>query len=240
MGLELLAVSMIIAGMGGLIRGLTGFGGALVMMPPLALIMGPRLAVFTVLLLECFAGWPMLREAVRLAHYRVIVPIAVAACVTMPLGAYLLVTADPLVLRRWIAGIVIVFSMVMLTGVRYQGSQRLGTSIALGAFSGVLLGATGIGAPPVILYLLSGPDPAARTRANLTLYVATLSLVMLAVLLFGRIVQTREVLTALILGPCFYIGVKFGARLFLRFSELRFRQFALVLVSVVSALILFL
>lgn len=240
MGLDLLAVSMMIAGAAGVVRGVTGFGGALVMMPPLSLIMGPRLAVLTVLLLEGFAAGPMLGEALRLARYRVIVPIAVAACVTMPLGAYFLVTVDPQVLRRWIAGIVVVFSLVLLAGVRYQGAQRLGTSIALGALSGVLIGATSIGAPPVILYLLSGPDPAAVTRANLTLYVAALSLAMLGLLLAKQIVQPHEALIALILGPCFYIGVKFGARLFLRFSELRFRQFTLGLVSVVSAVILFL
>lgn len=239
MGLDLLAVAMIIAVVAGMVRGITGFGGALVMMPPLALIMGPRLAVLTVVLLEGFAAGPMIGEAVRLARYRVIVPISVAACVTMPLGAYFLVTADPEVLRRCIAGIVVVFSLVLLKGVRYQGPQRLGTSIALGAFSGVLLGATSIGAPPVILYLLSGPDPAAVTRANLTLYIIALSAAMLALLLAEEIVQAHEALMALILGPCFYVGVKFGARLFPRFSDLRFRQFTLGLLSAVSAVILF-
>ncbi len=61
-------------------------------------------------------------------------------------------------LRRWIAGVVVVFSLLLLNGARYEGPQRPATSIALGAFSGVLVGATGIGGPPIILYLLSGPD----------------------------------------------------------------------------------
>lgn len=97
-----------------------------------------------------------------------IAPISAAAVLAVPLGGYLLTGADPLTLRRLIALIVIAFSLVLLSGRRYQGAQRLPTSLALGALSGTMLGATSIGAPPVILYLLSGPDRVAVTRANLT------------------------------------------------------------------------
>lgn len=55
------------------------------------------------------------------------------------------------------------------TGARHDRLRR-----GLGAMSGRMLGATSIGAPPVILYLSSGPDPVAITRANLTLDVAVI------------------------------------------------------------------
>lgn len=153
-----LLLAVAVAAAAGVIRGITGFGGAMVMTPPLALIFGPKLAVPVVLLLETFAATPMLREAVATARWRMITPMFVAACLTVPLGGYLLVSADPDVLRRAIAVIVIVFSLLLLNGVRYSGPQHLSTSIALGGVSGTMLGATSIGAPPVILYLLSGPD----------------------------------------------------------------------------------
>lgn len=226
----LLAVA--IAAAAGVIRGITGFGGAMVMTPPLALIFGPKLAVPMVLLLETFAATPMLREAVATARWRMITPMFVAACLTVPLGGYLLVSADPDVLRRAIAVIVIVFSLLLLNGVRYSGPQRLSTSIALGGVSGTMLGATSIGAPPVILYLLSGPDAVRVTR--LTLYVVVTSGAGLAMLWSRGLLDGASLLSGLALAPFFYGGVAPGSRLFSRFSDLRFRQFTLLLMTVVS------
>lgn len=233
-----LLMALGVAAVGGLIRGITGFGGAMIMTPPLALLFGPRLAVPVVLLLETFAAMPMLREAAREARWRIIVPISAAAFVTVPIGGYFLVTTDPQLLRRIIAGIVIAFSLLLLRGARYHGQQRLPTSVALGGLSGTMLGATSIGAPPVILYLLSGPDPVVVTRANLTLYVVATSAAGLAMLFARGVLDGGSGLTAALLAPFFFGGVIAGSRLFSRFSDLRFRQFTLVLMLAVSSGIL--
>lgn len=235
---ELLTVSMLlamaVAAVSGIIRGITGFGGAMVMTPPLALIFGPKLAVPVVLLLETFAAAPMLRDAARAARWRVIAPISAAACVTIPLGGYLLVTAEPDMLRRAIAVTVIAFSLLLLKGVRYSGPQRMSTSVALGGVSGIMLGATSIGAPPVILYLLSGPAAVQVTRANLTLYVVVISAAGLMMLWSRGVLDGAATVSALLLAPFFYSGVVAGTHFFTRFSEQRFRQFTLLLMTIVS------
>src|SRR5690606_14674748 len=120
------------------------------------LLLGPLVAVPVVLLLEGIAAAPMLVQLRRLVRWRVIGPIILASYVTMPLGTWLLVTGDPQVTRRAIAGVVIVFSLLMLLGWRYAGRQRLSTSVGVGAVSGTMLGATSLGGPPTILYLLAG------------------------------------------------------------------------------------
>jgi uncharacterized membrane protein YfcA len=210
----------------------------MVMTPPLALLFGPLLAVPVALLLDGLAGAPMLVKTWRLVRWRVIRPICVAACVTVPLGGYVLVSADPQSVRRAIAGIVIVFSLLLLRGWRYPGSQRLGTSVALGAMSGAMLGATSLGAPPVILYLLSGPDPIETTRANLTLYVVVISLAGLIMLWARGVLDVPAAWTALALAPGYYGGLVLGVRLFPKFSDTRFRQFTLLLLVAVSTGIL--
>ena len=235
---ETLAFAIIIGAGAGVIRGITGFGGALVMTPPLALLFGPWLAVPVALLLESLVALPMVVQTRRLVRWRVIGPICVIACVTVPLGGYVLVTADPQMLRRAIAAIVIVFSLLLLQGWRYPGSQRLGTSVGLGAVSGVMLGATSIGAPPVILYLLSGPDPVDTTRANLTLYVVVISLAGLIMLWVGSVLDLAAAWVALLLAPGYYGGLLIGVRLYPYFSDTRFRQFTLLLLIAVSTGIL--
>lgn len=235
---ERIALAAAIAALAGVIRGITGFGGAMVMSPPLALILGPLATVPIVLLLEGFAAAPMLVETRPLVRWRVIAPILAMAVVTVPLGTYILVKADPTTMRRVIAAVVIVFSLLLLRGWRYAGGQRLGTSIGLGALSGGMVGATSMGGPPVILYLLAGPDPIGVTRANLTYFVGGISLAGVLALWANGVIDAGVLQLALVLAPGYYIGMVAGTRAFARFNDVRFRQFTLFLMMAVSAGIL--
>lgn len=236
---NVLAWGLVIAFAGGLIRGTTGFGASMVMTPPLALLFGPKVAVPVALLLETFAAAPMLPAALAVARWRTIAPISAAAVIAVPLGGYFLIASDPLILRKLIALTVIVFSLTLLSGRRYQGVQRLPTSLALGALSGTMLGATSVGAPPVILYLLSGPDPVAVTRANLTLYVIVISAAGLIMLSVSGLMTASTLQTAALLALPFATGVLAGSRLFAKFSEQRYRQFAMAFMFLVSLGVLF-
>lgn len=229
-----LLVGLLVALVGGLVRGTTGFGAAMVMTPVLALLIGPRSAVPVALLLEAFAALPMLPAAARIARWRLLVPVSAAAAVTIPFGVWLLAGASPQTLRRAIALTVIVFSLALLSGWRHRGVPTLGTSIGLGAVSGVMLGATSIGAPPVILYLLSGPDPTAVARASLSLYVALISAAGLVALGFGGLLDASTWRYAGWLSLPFVVGVMVGSKLFSRFSDLRFRQFTMVFMMLVA------
>ena len=222
----------------GIVRGITGFGGAMVMSPPLALLLGPRLAVPVVLLLESIVAAPMLVRTRRRVDWRVIGAILAAACAFIPLGVLVLDSTDPRIIRRLIATIVIVFALVLLLGWRYAGRPRLATSLGLGAVSGGMLGATSIGGPPVILYLLSGPDPIETTRANLTLYVTVTSLAGLVMLWNRGILDAHAGWTSLWLAPAYYAGLVGGVRVFPYVSEARFRRFTLLLLIAVSTGIL--
>lgn len=235
---ERLALAIAIAAAAGVIRGITGFGGAMVMSPPLALLLGPLLAVPVVLLLESVAAAPMLVETRRLVRFEVIGPILAMAILTVPLGTYLLVSVEPQTMRRVIAAVVILFSLLLLRGWRYAGRQRLPASMGLGALSGGMVGATSMGGPPVILYLLAGPDPIEVTRANLTYFVAGISLAGVAALWAGGVLGREGLLLALALAPGYYLGMLAGTRLFKRFDDKRFRQFTLLLMLVVSTGIL--
>ena len=235
---ETLAIAAVVAALAGVIRGITGFGGAMVMSPPFALLLGPLVAVPVVLLLEGIAAMPMLVQLRREVRWRTLGPIVAAAYVTMPLGTWILVTADPLVMRKAIAAVVIVFSLVLLLGWRYAGRERLSASIGLGAVSGTMLGATSLGGPPVILYLLAGPDPIETTRANLTYYLGALCLAGLALLWWNGVLGAEALLLSTVLAPGYYVGMVAGIRLFSRFNDQRFRQFTLAFMLLVATGIL--
>ena len=235
---EILALAAAIGALAGVIRGITGFGGAMVMSPPLALLLGPLLTVPVVLLLESVAAAPMVVQLRKLVRWRVIGPIAIAACLTIPLGTYALVKADPQTMRRVIAAVVIVFSLLLLKGWRYAGPQRTATGVGLGTISGVMIGATSMGGPPIVLYLFAGPDPIQVTRANLTFYVGATALAAFGMLWAGGVLHGDALWLALLLAPGYYLGMVAGTRLFSRFNDARFRHFTLVLMMLVATGIL--
>jgi uncharacterized protein len=191
-----------------------------------------------VLMLEGFAAAPMMPKAAKLARWQVLLPIMIAAALCIPLGTLLLTEVDPQWIRRGTALIVLSFSLVLLTGARWQGRYRTGTGLALGSVSGTMLGATSIGGPPVILYLLSGPDSAATTRANLTLYVAVSSVLGLSVLTLRGAVSLEVFTLGLVMAPLFTGGVMVGSRIFAHLSEQRFRRITILLMLCVSAYVL--
>jgi uncharacterized membrane protein YfcA len=235
---EVVALAAAIAALAGVVRAVTGFGGAMVMSPPMALLLGPVLAVPTVMLLEGIAAAPMLVSTRHQVRWKVIGPIILVACITVPLGTYVLLHVDPQVMRRVIAGVVIVFSLMLLKGWRYTGQQRLRTSLGLAALSGPMVGATGMGGPPVILYLLAGPDPIETTRANLTYFVGSIAVASFVALWASGAVGREGVWLALLLTPGYYLGMMAGYRLFAHLNDTRFRQFTLIFMMTVAAFIL--
>lgn len=226
MGLNEAAVVAVVL-VAGLMRGTTGFGGAMLMAPPLSFLIGPVPTVATALLLETAAAIVMFPDAWPRINKPVLLYLIVPACFTIPLGGYLLITLDPFVARKFIAAVVVVFSLGLLAGLRYSGSPRPVTSVALGSIVGIFLGATSVGAPPVILYLLSGPDPQTVTRANLTVFVTAISAIGFVVLIVAGTVTVRLGLSAVLLCIPYMAATWLGGALFARLSDIGVRRLAL-------------
>jgi uncharacterized protein len=219
----------------GLIRGTTGFGGTMFMAPLLSLLLGPAATVVIALALETAAAITTLPAAWGKVQWKIIGFLALPSLATVPLGCYLLSTLDAPLMRRLMAGTVVLFSVAMLAGFRYGGRPRPATSIALGGLAGVLLGATSVGAPPVILYLLSGPDSHVVTRANLIFFITTVSAAGLVALWANGLITSQIVVSAVELTIPYLAGTWAGGKLFSRLSDLGFRRVALVLMLVTGA-----
>src|SRR5262245_56871572 len=208
-------------------RGITGFGGAMLMATPLSMLLGPVPAVVTALILETMAALVMFPAALPKINRRVLLYLILPACFTVPIGGYLLITLDPVIARKAIAGVVTIFSLGLLAGLRYSGPHRPATSLILGSIVGVLLGATSVGAPPVILYLLSGADSQAVTRANLTVFVTSISVIGLVMLFVAGALTMQLATSAFLLAIPFLAATWLGGKFFARLSDLGVRRLAL-------------
>lgn len=199
------------------------------MTPPLSILLGGIPAITIVLVLEAAAALIMVPSTYQDVPYRRLALLAIPACLTVPIGSTLLTTLDPSMSRRLIGAVVVIFSLLLFSGVRLAYHPRQIWLVATAAFGGVLLGATSIGAPPVIFLLLSGPDPTRITRAILTVFIGITSVVgLIATIVFSKSgppsLAWSVVLCALYLGST-YVGMK----MFHRLNDYGARVIALVL-----------
>ncbi len=212
----------------GLMRGYSGFGTAVLLAPIYSVLWGPRIGIPVMLLMELLVSVQLLPKAFGDADRRVILPIGGAAAVATPLGAFILLTADQDLLRRFIGGFVLVFGLLLMSGWRYHGARPFGLNVAVGTAAGLLKGATGMSGPPVILYLLAGPEAAKRHRANLILFFATISVISVIPPALGGLIGASVLLKTAMLLPVLLTCVPIGARLFHVVPERLYRRLALV------------
>ncbi|WP_270937929.1 sulfite exporter TauE/SafE family protein [Falsiroseomonas oryzae] len=210
----------------GLMRGYSGFGTAILLAPAYSVLWGPRIGVPVMLLLELFVTMQLLPKALGQADRRVMLPIGAAAVAFTPVGAFILLTADQETLRRAIGALVLVFGLALMSGWRYHGSRPLPLNLAVGTTAGLLKGATGISGPPVILYLLAGPEEARRHRANLILFFACIAVVSIIPPALGGLMGWAVLAKLLLLLPVLLVCVPVGARLFHVVPERWYRRFA--------------
>jgi uncharacterized membrane protein YfcA len=237
-GLDL-AIAAVAVLAAGLIRGFAGFGSAMVNAPVLSLLWGPTIGVPVAALVEFVPAIQLTPRAIPIAHWRTIWIMGIPALVLIPAGLWLLITLPNEVARRFVAAVVLGLVAIMWSGWHYRGQRTVALSLGVGALSGLLSGTTGVGGPPVILYLMSGNDETTVVRANMIGFF-TIVLIGMAVTfaiggLFGPMVLWR---TALMAVP-FIIGIFVGARLFPLASQRTFRNIALTFLGVSSTYVLF-
>jgi uncharacterized membrane protein YfcA len=227
-------VAAVVAVAAGFMRGFVGVGSGMLMAPVFAIIFGPRDTVAMIIMMDLIVTAQLLPTVYEKIEWRIIAPMGAIAALFMPAGSWLLVTIDEELMARGIALVVLVFVVLLMFDWRYEGEKRLASILSVGAVSGVLIAATSLGNPPVILYLLSSRDSSATNRANFTGYFAITLVVVLTLMVATGLVALSAVLHASLLLPLFMLSAWIGGRYFQKSSEKLYRRVALGLLFCVA------
>jgi uncharacterized membrane protein YfcA len=223
----------------GLVRGFTGGAGAnFFSAPVLSILIGPREAVPIVLLLNGLTIIQLVPGAARHVQWREAWPIGLAAAVMLPFGAWALFAVDETLMRRIIAGVAVVFSLLLLSGWRYRGPRGLGLSMGAGGMGGVLAGAVSMGGPPVFLYLMSGPGDAVTNRSQFIMFSVFVLAAAFVVFTATGVYTERMLWLGAVLVVPFVVATWIGIRLFRLASDELFRRISLWMMAGVSLAIL--
>lgn len=225
-----------VAALSGLVRGFSGFGGAMIYVPLIAAIYDPRIAAVTLLLVDFLSSTPFAVPEVRRCHWREVLPIAIATAASIPLGTLLLIALDPVVLRWGIAALVLGLLAVLMSGFRYRGEARLPATLGVGFFAGIGAGAAQIAGPPVIIYWLSRGQSASTLRANLMVYFFFCGAVLIVSYAAQGLFTARTIALSLLLGVPYLLGVAIGARTFRGASDRLYRRIAYLIIAFAALL----
>lgn len=229
-----LAVGFGAALLAGLVRGFTGFGSAMILTPALSALYGPAATVPLGLALELLVTVPLLPGAVKQVEWRRVAVLTLAASATVPLGAWLLLHLPATPMRIIISAVIICFVAILAFGWRYHGRPSMAATLATGAASGALNGASGMAGPPIIFYYLSGDTPSAQVRASLIVYFALIDIVAISALAAAGTIDSHTLERGLWLTPAFLGAAWLGARGFHRASEAFYRRVALIILTAIA------
>jgi uncharacterized membrane protein YfcA len=229
-------IAAAVAALAGLVRGFSGFGGAMIYMPLVAAVYDPRIAAVTILVVDVLSSTPFAIREIRRCKWREVAPMALAMAVAVPLGTWALIVLDPIVLRWCISILVLSLLPLIASGWRYHGEPRLPATIAVGLFSGVTAGAVQIAGPPVILYWLSGSGSAATVRANIMVFFMLCGVALVISYAVEGLLTAPSLALSLMLCVPYISGVAIGAFAFRGASDRMYRRLA-YLIIVLAALV---
>lgn len=234
-----LAVLTGAAVLGGLVRGFTGFGFAMVFVPLAMIVVGPAAAVGLVWTMDLPYAVPLAVQAARRAAWREVAPLLVGATAFLPLGAWLLTRLDPLVTRWLIAGAVLLALAALVSGWRYAGRPGVALSLGVGGISGLASGLAALSGMPLAVFWLGSQDSdAAQVRANLMAYFGLSAIVSGVVFAIAGVLTQELIIRALLLVLPYGAGVWLGSWAFGRTSDAVFRLIAYVVIAASALLAL--
>lgn len=232
-GLIWLVLAVVAAGF---VRGFSGFGSAMIIMPVASSVLSPVEAVIFLVSTELVGPLPSLPNSWRSGQPRDIALLILGAIVTLPIGLWCLSVLDPTVFGWILSAIVLGLLALMISGWRYRGMLTRPIKLLTGGLSGFMTGFSGIPGPPVIMLYMSSTLPVKVIRANFNLHIAAVDMILFPVLWVTGQLQWSIVLLGLMASIPYLCANTLGGRLFDPKAEGLFRVVAYGVIAA-SALI---
>ncbi len=220
----------------GFMRGFTGFGFAMAAVPLLALVITPARVVPFVILLQLMAGFWDWRESRKHAHWPSLPWLMAGAVVGTPLGMLGLATMSADWARLAIAGAVLLAVLLLARGLKLSAMPGRPALAATGLLAGLLNGLAAMPGPPVIVLYLAGALAIEVGRASLLIFFSVNNVIGAVSAGTAGLIPPGTLVLALAALPLLLGTQWLGRRIFLHASAGRYRQVALIFLSLLAAL----
>ncbi len=217
--IEIAELRLLLAGItavvSAIVQGYSGFGGGLIIVPILAVLLSPLEAI-AITACAAFAGNLMLvPDAMKKAHWSEVIPVSVAIAISIPLGLLFLVSADPTLVRRGMGIFVLFAAVLLMSGWTYRGTRGILPSVIAGGLTGGVTGGFGMpGGPFLVVYFLSAPFAADVQRASIIMSISVGIVFLLAGLIANGAYDDVTIARSVVIVPLFLAGNWLGRYVF--------------------------
>jgi uncharacterized membrane protein YfcA len=219
-----IAAALATAFVAAFVRGLAGFGLAILLVPVLALALTPVEAVLATNFVALFIGLSEIRKILRDAERSALVIGGIVVLTTAP-GLILLAATPPNLARFLIALVALSAFFAILLPTRPADIPGKWTTGGVGVLSGLLTGFAGMPGPPVVPYYVGRHIPRHIAKASMLLIFTIAALAGLGAGLAIGVLQWRLAALAILLFPAVLIGNWLGAKAFGKVSDRVWRSF---------------
>ena len=238
----LYGVAIAVTVLAGFVRGASGFGGPMILVPTLQLVFGPKSGVLITLIIDLLANVRLVPDAKRDASPAILKPMLLGALIGLPGGIIFLAWTEPTLARRIISAILLLCVVLVLIGWRWPRAMDRKELAAAGALGGLSLGASGV-CVIVNIALQAGHHSAVASRANFIVWAFAATIVAIAALFAtGALNATglpapRQLLVlTVIFAPAYLLGIVSGVYLYRRINERLLRLSTLWFAAIVAAI----
>lgn len=219
---------------GGFIRGYSGFGGPMVILPVLNLFYPPALSIWIMALVDLAPNAYLIPTARQHARSRIYVPLTLGSLLTMALGVQALIYLDALTMRRVICIAIIAACGLLMTGWLFRGQLRAGSWFAVGAASGLVLGACMI-AVVTSVFLNAASRDSEHNRANFIVWAFFTGVALIVLLWYHEVISmTGQYGVMIAMAAAYFVGCVGGTLLLRRFEATWARPLTLMLIILVA------
>lgn len=215
----------------GIVRGFSGFGSAMIIMPVASSVLPPVQAVVFTIFAELIGPLPNLPAAWRDGAPRNVGVLMLGAFVGLPIGLLCLSFIDPAPFGWIISATVTGLLILMISGWRYSGTLTQRLTVATGTLGGFMTGFAGIPGPPVIMLYMASKLPIAVIRANLLMYLLAADVLLIALMAGAGMMVWPVALLGLLVGVPNVIANMIGALMFRPDAERVFRTVSYIVIT---------
>ena len=216
-------------------QGFTGWGGAMLMMPLITLVYPPVEALALLLVGGLILSAQLYPGALKEVNWTDMRPLLLALIFFTPVGTVLLLYMDPYLVRRIIGIILIIVSLVVLSGWQYKGKRSVLSTSLFGGISGIINGFAGLGSAILAIYVMAFPSQASVQRSNIIIASGVIIFTIMVVFSINGIMNWDLILRGILLAPTQMIGAVIGAKLFYYFPQEYFKKITLIIIAILGA-----
>lgn len=218
------------------IRGIAGFGFAIVAVPVMSLVLPPLQAVTLAVLAQLIVGFHDVYALRQDIHKPSVLRLAIGSLIGTPIGIYALAVLSPDAARVLISVAVMLGLLLLL---RYKPAEPRPSghlAAVTGVASGVFSGLAAMPGPPAVAYYLGVGMPAKETRASLLIFFFFSSLIATPGLALAGAIDLHMLVLVVVSVPGLIFGTWLGTEAFKRLGSDQYRKIAIGVMAVAAVL----